>query len=266
MPTQLSEQYLQRFGGIGRLYGQQALQALAQAHFMVIGLGGVGSWVAEALARSGIGEISLMDMDDVCITNTNRQLPAMDGAVGQSKVAVLAERLRLINPELVIHEIDDFLDADNIPEYITPAVDMVVDAIDAANVKSALVAYCSRQKRPLVMVGSAGGKTDPRQITSDDLAKVTGDPMLNKVKQQLYRWHNFAKTKNRRFRVEAVYSTEQAVFPQPDGEVCQQKSSMVDGVKLDCAGGFGAATMMTGSMGFVAADRAIKRFLQKQGA
>lgn len=264
MSEQPSAGYLQRFGGIGRLYGMPALQALSRAHFMVVGIGGVGSWVAEALARSGVGEISLMDMDDVCITNTNRQLPALQSSIGRPKIEVLGQRLLDINPELRLHLLEDFLDPDNIPEYITDELDMTVDAIDSAHVKSALVAYCSRNKLPLVTVGSAGGKTDPRQITSDDLAKVSGDAMLAKVRQQLYRWHNFAKSKNRRFRVEAVYSIEQAVFPQPDGQVCQQKSAMQDGVKLDCAGGFGAATMMTGSMGFVAAERAIKKFLSKQ--
>ena len=264
MTHSLTDNYLQRFGGIARLYGQDGLEALSQAHFFVIGLGGVGSWVAEALARSGIGEISLMDMDDICITNTNRQLPATQSQIGQSKVETLSKRLLDINPEIIIHPIEDFLDTENLKDYIGKQHDFVIDAIDATNVKSATAAYCSAIKVPLITIGSAGGKSDPRMVTSDDLNRTTNDPMLGKVRQQLYKKHKFSRDKNRKFRIEAVFSTEQAIFPKPDGQICQQKSAMQEGVKLDCAGGFGASTMLAGTMGFVATDRAIKKFLRKQ--
>lgn len=262
----LTQSYQLRFSGIGRLYGQKNLQHLAEAHFVVVGLGGVGSWAAEALARSGVGKITLIDMDEVCVTNINRQLPALTATVGRPKVAVLAERLTEINPEIELVLLEDFLDKTNIKQYILPEQDFVIDAIDAPTVKSALMAYCKARKIPLLMVGSAGGKSDPRQVTSADLGRTTSDPMLAKVRQQLYRWYNFARDKQRKFGVEAVYSTEQAVFPKPDGEVCMQKSAMIDGVKLDCSAGFGAASMLTGTMGFVAAERSIVKFLNKRQA
>ena len=256
------QHYRQRFAGIARLYGEKALQALYRAHFVVAGLGGVGSWAAEALARSGVGEITIVDLDDVCVTNSNRQLHALQGNIGKSKTAVMAARLREINPDIIVHEIEDFLDKSNITDYIGPQHDVVIDATDAANVKSAMVAYCKARKIRLVTVGSAGGKSDPTKVTVSDLGKTVSDPMLAKVRQQLYRWYRFSRDNRRRFGVDAVYSTEQAVFPKPDGDVCQQKSAMVDGVKLDCSGGFGSATMLTGTMGFVAADKAIKRYIK----
>ena len=265
MTSSLSPEYLQRFGGIARLYGSNALLSLSQAHFIIIGLGGVGSWVAEALARSGVGEISLMDLDDICITNTNRQLPAMQSQIGQCKVKTLSNRLQDINPEITVNELEDFLDPSNLGEYIKPEHHFVIDAIDAASVKAALIAYCSARKIPLLTLGSAGGKSDPRMVTSNDLNRTISDPMLSKVRQLLFKRHNFSRDSKRRFRVEAVYSSEQAIFPKPDGGVCQQKSAMEDGVKLDCASGFGASTMLAGTMGFVAADRAIKKYLSKQG-
>lgn len=261
----LSEQYLQRFGGIGRLYGSEALPILHDSHFIVIGVGGVGSWAAEALARSGVGAITLIDLDDVCITNTNRQSHALQPTIGRQKVAVLAERLRQINPEIRVREEEDFLAQDNLAELIDPdtdPVDVVIDAIDSARVKAALVAYCKARKLRLVTVGSAGGKRDPRRIEWNDLGRTVNDPMLAKVRQHLYRFHNFQKSSKRVFGVDAIFSPEQMVYPQPDGQVCGRKSAMQDGVKLDCSGGFGAATMVTGTFGFVAASRGIERLLQ----
>ncbi|MCK5881051.1 MAG: tRNA cyclic N6-threonylcarbamoyladenosine(37) synthase TcdA [Sinobacterium sp.] len=259
----LSESYQLRFGGIARLYGAESLLHFSRAHFVVVGLGGVGSWVAEALARSGIGELTLIDMDDLCISNTNRQLPALSSTVGQLKTEALAARLKDINPEIKLNIVDDFLDKPNINEYILPCQHVVVDCIDAVLIKSNLVAYCSARKISMITVGSAGGKTDPRLVTSSDLSRTTSDPMLSKVRQQLFKFYNFSKDKNRKFRIEAVYSTEQAVYPKPDGSVCQQKSVSDGSVKLDCTTGFGSATMLTGTMGFVAAERALQRYLAK---
>lgn len=260
---ELSESYLNRFGGVARLYGISNLKALAQAHFVLIGLGGVGTWAAEAIARSGVGEITLIDMDDICVTNTNRQIHALSSTIGQSKTKILAARLKEINPELVVHEVEDFLELENIRELIREDHDMVVDITDAAYIKAALVAYCSALKKPMVTAGSAGGKIDPRQVTSSDLAKTVSDPLLARVRQLLYRKYNFARDRKRKFHVDAVYSAEQMMYPQPGGEVCQQKSAEQDGVKLDCANGFGSATMVTGTFGFVLAARAIDRFLAK---
>lgn len=258
-----SPAYLQRFGGIARLYGQQALPLLQQAHFAVIGIGGVGTWVAEALARTGIGALTLIDMDDVCITNTNRQIHALQSTIGHNKTTAMAARLRDINPEIVVHEIAQFVSIDNVRELLTREFNVVIDAADSAAAKSAIIACCRRNKIAVITVGSAGGKIDPRRITSGDLSRTTADPLLSKVRQQLRRFYNFPTNTQRRFSVEAVYSEESMRYPQPDGTVCAQKSVMEDGVKLDCSGGFGSVTMVTASFGMTAAARAVEKYLVK---
>lgn len=250
-----------RFSGIGRLYGQNAMAALSQAHFAIIGLGGVGTWAAEALARTGVGEITLIELDDVCVTNTNRQLHALKSLIGKSKNHVIGERLKDINPEIIVHSIEDFLDRDNLKTFIGKQHHVVIDAMDAAHVKAALVAYCLAIKVRLITVGSSGGKQNPQLVRVDDLGRSISDPMLAKIRTQLYRHHNFARDKNRKFRVDAVYSTEQMVYPQPDGSVCMDKQALQDGVKLDCAGGFGSSVMVTGTFGFLAAAKAVERYL-----
>lgn len=263
----LSDFYLQRFGGIGRLYGTAALEKLYRAHMVVIGIGGVGSWTAEALARTGVGKLTLIDLDDVCITNTNRQLHALDDTIGAIKVDVMAARLKQINPEIQVETVEDFIASDNFADLLDPdqhPIDIVVDAIDNARVKAALIAYCKARRIRLITVGSAGGKQNPGTITCADLGRTINDPMLAKVRQHLYRFHNFQKSRKRQFGVDAIYSTEPMVYPQPDGAVCQQKSTMQNGVKLDCSGGFGAATVVTGSFGFTAAAKAVERLLKQK--
>jgi len=259
-----SPHYQQRFSGIARLYGSEALAQLAQAHMLVAGLGGVGSWSAEALARSGVGHITLVDLDDICITNSNRQIHALQGSIGQPKTAIMQDRLLAINPEMRITVVDDFLAKENITQLVTPEHDMIIEATDAATIKAAMIAYCSARKIGIVTVGSAGGKRDPRAVTSDDLARTCSDPMLAKVRQHLYKFYRFARDSNRKFRVDAIYSTEQMVYPKPNGEVCQQKAVLQAGhtsVKLDCTSGFGSSTMVTATFGLIAASRAIERFL-----
>jgi tRNA A37 threonylcarbamoyladenosine dehydratase len=259
----LSPDYLQRFGGIGRLYGQDALVALHKAHFAVIGLGGVGTWVAEALARSGVAELTLIELDDVCVTNTNRQSHALKSTIGRSKNQVISDRLKEINPDIIIHSIEDFIDQDNMKSLIGKQHDVVIDAMDAAHIKARLVAYCLAIKVRLITVGSSGGKRDPQQVRVADLGRTASDPMLVKIRTQLYRHFNFSRDKNRKFRVDAVFSTEQMVYPKPDGSVCMDKQFLEAGVKLDCAGGFGSSLMVTGTFGFVAATKAIERYLEK---
>ena len=261
MNPPVSENYVNRFGALARLYGQDALAALNNAHFAVVGLGGVGSWAAEALARSGIGEITLIDLDDVCVTNTNRQLHALAPAVGRPKVQEMAERLLAINPEIKVHAINDFLTKNNMRELVNGRFNVIIDAIDSTHIKAALVAYCSAIKLRLITVGSSGGKRNPQCITVSDLGQTSCDPMLAKIRTQLYRHYGFARDSNRKFRVDAVYSTEQMVYPKPDGSVCQEKQVMESGTRLDCAGGFGSAVMVTGTFGFIAATRAIERYL-----
>ncbi len=258
-----NEKFNQRFGGIVRLYGVAGAEALCRAHVCVIGIGGVGSWAAEALVRSGVGEITLIDLDDVCISNTNRQLHALSDSIGQSKVVVMQQRLLAINPECRVHVIEDFIDEDNIPRYLTPALDYVLDAIDSAGNKARLIAHCKRHKIPVITTGAAGGQSDPTQIAVADLSKTSNDPLAAKVRNTLRRHYGFSRNTRRSFGVPCVYSTEQLRYPQPDGTVCGNKTTQQAGVRLDCAGGFGAATMVTGVFGMVAAARVVEKLVAR---
>ncbi|WP_278355786.1 tRNA threonylcarbamoyladenosine dehydratase, partial [Idiomarina abyssalis] len=194
-----------RFGGVSRVYGQQALNHFQQLHIVVAGLGGVGSWAVEALARTGIGKLTLIDLDDVCTTNINRQLPATDDTIGQLKTEVLAQRVKSINPNCEVKVIDDFLLPEKFEEYLTGA-DAVLDAIDSVNTKAALVAWCKRRKLRLVVCGGAGGQIDPGMIRVGDLAKAKQDPLLAKVRSQLRRDYGFSKNPKRKWGVDCVYS------------------------------------------------------------
>ncbi|QZX81984.1 tRNA cyclic N6-threonylcarbamoyladenosine(37) synthase TcdA [Metapseudomonas otitidis] len=251
----------ERFGGIARLYGQEGFARLQAAHVAVVGIGGVGSWAAEALARSGVGEISLFDLDDVCITNTNRQVHAIAGSVGKAKVEVMAERIRAINPDCVVHAVADFVTRETMAEYITVELDAVIDCIDSVAAKAALIAWCKRRKIQIVTTGGAGGQVDPTQIQVTDLNKTFNDPLAAKVRSMLRRDYNFSRTPGRTYSVPCVFSTEQLRYPKPDGSVCQQKSFVGEGVKLDCAGGFGAVMMVTASFGMAAAAKTVDKLV-----
>ncbi|MFM2486246.1 tRNA cyclic N6-threonylcarbamoyladenosine(37) synthase TcdA [Celerinatantimonas yamalensis] len=250
--------YQQRFGGIARLYGTKALDKFANSHICVIGIGGVGSWAAEALARSGIGQITLIDLDDICVTNTNRQSHTLASTIGQAKTEVIKARIMDINPEANCHIIDDFITADNLSEYIDARFDYVIDAIDSVKAKTALIAYCKRQKIKIISVGGAGGQIDPTQIQVADLAKTIQDPLASKVRSELRRSYNFSKNPKRKFGVECVFSSEQLIYPDGNGEVCAAKQT--DGsMRMDCSGGFGAATHVTASFGLIAAGQVLKK-------
>ncbi|WP_018981656.1 tRNA cyclic N6-threonylcarbamoyladenosine(37) synthase TcdA [Salinimonas chungwhensis] len=249
----------QRFGGIQRLYGEASAKRLAQSHVAVIGIGGVGSWSAEALARSGIGEITLIDLDDVCVTNINRQIHALDETVGQPKVEIMAQRICSINPAVRVHAVEDFVTPDNVRGYIHDGFTAVIEATDSIQAKAAILYSCKRQKIPVVTVGGAGGQIDPTQITCADLARTIQDPLAAKLRSVLRRDYGFSKNTKRRFGIECVFSTEQLRYPQPDGSVCFNKSVMENGTRLDCSGGFGAATTVTATFGMVAASRIINK-------
>lgn len=255
--------YLLRFAGIGRLYGQNALEVFRQAHVVVIGIGGVGSWAAEALARSGIGTITLIDLDDVCVSNINRQLHALTDTIGQDKVAVMAERILAINPECNVQQIADFIAPDNMAELLPKNISYVVDAIDSVKAKVALIAYCKRNKIPLITTGGAGGQLDPTQIQLADLSQAFNDPLLAKVRNALRRDHNFTRNTKRRFGVDCVFSTEQLKYPQADGSICLQKPEITGSMRLDCSGGFGAASVVTASFGFAAVSKLLTKLVSK---
>lgn len=252
----------QRFGGIARLYGQVGAQRLAAAHVAVVGIGGVGSWAAEALARSGIGEISLFDLDDVCVSNSNRQLHALADTVGQAKVEVMAARIRAINPACVVHAVADFVTRETMAQYITPQLDGVIDCIDSVNAKAALISWCKRRKIQVVTTGGAGGQIDPTQVQIADLNKAWNDPLASKVRSTLRREYGFSRTPGRNYSVPCVFSSEQLRYPKPDGTVCQYKAFVGEGTKLDCAGGFGAVMMVTATFGMVAAARLVDKLVE----
>ena len=249
----------QRFGGIRRLYGAEAEKKLNQAHVCVIGIGGVGSWAAEALARSAVGSITLIDLDDICITNINRQLHATTDTVGQSKCEVMQARIKAINLHCQCHIIEDFITPENIETLITDDYDYVLDAIDSFRVKAALISHCKRRKIPVITTGGAGGQMDPTQIQVTDLTKTWHDPLARKVRNHLRDFHGFSKNTKRKFGVDCVFSSEQAVYPHPDGSICQQKPSNLGSTKMDCASGFGASTVVTATFGFAAVSRIIKK-------
>lgn len=255
----MNDDYGFRFGGIERLYGRRALAAFRNAHVAVVGLGGVGSWAAEALVRSGVGTLTLIDMDDICVSNTNRQLHALDSQYGRTKTDAMAERLRAINPHADIRVHFGFLTPANVAELLTDDLSGVIDAIDSVKAKAAMLAHCQRRKLPVICAGGAGGQMDPTQIRVADLSKTTQDPLLAKVRNLLRREYGFSRNPKRRFGIEAVYSLEQLTYPAADGEVCLQKPDTAGPVRLDCATGFGAASPVTGSFGLIAAARLLAR-------
>ena len=256
-----------RFGGIARLYGTAALSRFRAAHVMVVGIGGVGSWVVEALARSGIGRLTLVDLDEVCVSNINRQLHALDSTVGRSKVEVMVERVRTISPEARVEGRVEFFTADTASRLLgleTDSIsedrpDFVVDAIDAMSNKVRLIALCQGAGIPLVVCGGAGGRRDPTEVRVADLATVTHDRLLSEVRKRLRREHGFSRT-SKKLRIECVHSAEAPVFPGRDGQVCATRASDNElPLRLNCESGFGSATQVTGTFGFAAAARVLAR-------
>ena len=251
-----------RFAGIDRLYGAGSAARLGRTHVCVVGLGGVGSWAAEALARSGIGELTLIDADEVCVSNTNRQSHALEGEIGRAKVEVVARRMRAINPALRVHALADFVTAKNLAELMTRGYGAVVDACDALRIKVEMIAFCKRRKIPIVVSGSAGGRADPTLITARDLSKTEHDVLLGLVRKKLRDDYGWTRNPRRYFGVQAVFSRENVNYPQADGSVCKTRGVDAEGgLKLDCAGGLGAAMHVTATFGMVAAARVIERVL-----
>lgn len=253
VPIELNVDAERRFGGLRRLYGDAALPALARAHACVIGIGGVGSWVAEALARSGVGVLTLIDLDHVAESNINRQLHALDATRGQAKVLAMAERIRGINPRCRVHPVDDFVTPDNVAALVR-GFDVVVDAIDNVRAKVAIAVQCRAHRMPLVMAGGAGGKTDPTRLCVDDLARTLQDPLLAKVRARLRKEHGFPRDPKKKFGIEAVYSPEPLRYPEAACASAQAPQG------LACAG-YGSSVVVTATAGLFAAARALERLL-----
>jgi len=251
-----------RFGGVSRLYGVDGLAKLKALHLCVIGIGGVGSWAAEAIARNAVGTITLIDLDNIAESNVNRQLHAVDGIFGKAKVTAMAERIRLINPTVIVNEIEDFVTIENVNEILNHHFDGVIDCIDDAKAKAAIAEFCQQKKIPLVMTGAAGGRLDATRIKQADLSQVSHDKLLAKVRNLLRRDYGFAKadvTKNKseKFGIQCIYSDEEAV--QPD-RICEAKETAITG--LNCAG-YGSSVCVTAPFGFAAAGLLILQLLAK---
>jgi tRNA threonylcarbamoyladenosine dehydratase len=255
MGQEEDEDYQQRFGGIGRLYGVAALKRFRGAHVAVVGVGGVGCWAAEALARSGVGRITLIDMDEVCINNTNRQSHALDGQVGRPKVEALGDRLRLINPHLELREVMDFLTPSTVDVLLDADYDVVIDAIDDLYNKALLIASCRERGQHVLTSGGAGGRRDPAQLAVVDLAQSGQDGLLRRLRKRLREEHGFASGKEA-WGIPCVASKERAIYPTPEGGVCHTAPEG-EALRLDCASGFGASLAVTGTVGFMLASLAL---------
>jgi tRNA threonylcarbamoyladenosine dehydratase len=247
-----------RFSGVRRLYGEPGLQKLQTAHVLVIGIGGVGSWTVEALARNAVGKLTLVDLDNISVSNINRQIHALDESVGKAKVTAMHERIAQINPACDVVEIEDFISAENMAAVLAMRPDIVIDCMDDTKAKIALANYCHQQQLPLIVVGSAGGKLDATRIRLADLAHVHGDRMLAKIRNQLRRDHGFPKAsdnkKSAKFGITAVYSDEPVEKP---AEACDTQAGLTG---LNCAG-YGSSICVTASFGFIAAQHALQELV-----
>jgi tRNA threonylcarbamoyladenosine dehydratase len=256
----LATDYGDRFGGVGRLLGRAGLERLRAAHVCVIGVGGVGSWTVEGLARSGVGALTLVDMDDVCVTNVNRQLPALDGQIGRAKVEALADRVRLINPECRVEAAAEFFTEASAAKLLAPEFDFVVDAIDNMTTKARLIAACRERGRRCLTVGAAGGRRDPTQVCVGDLGDAENDLLLRQVRKKLRRDFGFSPGATRgrmHFGVRCVWSGERPVFPWADG-TCRAQPEPGSNLQLDCESGFGTAVFVTGAFGLAAAGEVVR--------
>ncbi len=233
-----------RFGGIERLFGMAAAARIRQSHLAVIGVGGVGSWCAEALARSGVGALTLVDLDHVAESNINRQVHALDTTLGQAKVQAMRSRIALINPQCVVHGVEEFVDVDNWPALLPLSVDAVIDACDQVRAKVAMADWARRTKAVFITVGAAGGKRHAHKVDIDDLSQSTHDPLLARMRTLLRKQHG-APAAGRTMDIACVFSREpvQAVDPS-----CAMES---DG-SLNCHG-YGSMVSVTATFGQCAA-------------
>jgi len=257
-----------RFDGIARLYGTEALKKFNHARVCVVGIGGVGSWAVEALARSGIGHITMVDLDEICITNINRQLHAMDGEIGRQKTAAMASRVEAINPDCEVVCLETFYTDRNADEILDAGFDYVIDAIDRVRSKSLLLASCHKRGIPVICCGGAGGLRDPSLIRIDDLSRSFNDALLNQVRKNLRNRYGFPrgtdlkrKIKGKKFHIDCIFSPEQPVYPQCDGTVSEKRPAEMTGAdaRLNCASGYGSITHITATFGFFAVSQCLKK-------
>jgi tRNA A37 threonylcarbamoyladenosine dehydratase len=247
-----------RFGGLRRLYGDAGYQRLRALRVAVVGLGGVGSWTAEALARSGVASLVLIDMDHVSESNINRQVQATGATLGQAKGEALRERIADIHPGCEVRLVDDFVSAENWPALLPGPVDAVIDACDQVQAKLVLAQWAIATSTPLVMAGAAGGKRRPQAVEVDDLANVTHDPLLASLRQRLRKQHGAPRSGA--IGVRCVFSREAVVMPAADGDACGVDTTPTDG-SLNCHG-YGSTVVVTATFGLVLASEALEIGLQ----
>ncbi len=248
-----------RFGGIARLYGVDGIARLCASRVAVVGLGGVGSWAAEACARSAIGSLTLIDLDHIAESNINRQIHALDSTLGAAKVGAMATRIRDINPRCVVDAIEEFVDAENVAALIPAGrFEYVIDAIDHVRAKTALIAHCHAQATPLITIGGAGGRTDASRVRVADLAHTEHEAMLAKVRKALRTHHGFPRNLKQIFGVTAVYSDQRST--DRDGLEPQVTEGAAG---LNCAG-YGSAVAVTATFGLIAAGLLIDRLARGQ--
>lgn len=246
-----------RFGGIARLYGATCLAQFAAKHVCVIGIGGVGSWAAEALARSAVGRITLIDLDHVAESNTNRQIHALDGEYGKAKVLAMAERIRAINPACGVSGIEEFITPENVA-LLLPPCDAVLDAIDIVSAKAALIAHCRNAGIAIVTTAGAGGRRDPTRVQVADLARTQQDALAASLRARLRREHGFTRDLKKKFDVECVFSDEPIVRPANAAQACAADETPAAPQGLNCAG-YGSAVTVTATFGMVAAACVLDR-------
>ncbi len=256
-----------RFDRIGRLIGDFNMEKLFNTHVMVIGLGGVGSWAAEALARSGVGRLTLVDYDEVCITNTNRQLHTMSGLIGKKKAVVMAERIQKINPQIQVESMTLFYNAETSEEILSKNPDFILDAVDNITAKCHLLATARKRNLKIVTSGGSASKMDPTKIKISDLSKTEIDPMLIVLRRVLRQDYEFPRKGE--FGIACVWSCEEPVFPvdltYDNGEgfkcVCPQGQNgfnSCDNKRLIN----GSAAFVTGAFGLAATSWIVRQVVE----
>lgn len=257
----------EKFGSLSRVYGDEVLQIIRGSHLCVVGIGGVGSWAAEALARSGVGKLTLVDGDSISKSNMNRQIHTLDSSVGKAKVDVMSDRISEINAECEVKTINQYIDESNQRDILERQdngknYDGVIDAIDSIKHKASMIYCCKRNKIPVVTTGGAGGLTDPTLVEIKDLTRTWNDPLAAAVRLRLRQQHNFTRNLKRSFGVPCVFSTQQQRYPDKDGKPGFCKPG-VAGLSLDCNFGYGSSVMVTASFGFSAAAKIVEILVKK---
>jgi len=237
-----------------RLYGVTGASRIRSAHVVVVGVGGVGSWAAEALARSGVNRLTLIDLDHVAESNVNRQIHALTPTLGQAKVQAMRERIALINPHCRVHCVEEFVEPGNWPQLLPEPPDAVIDACDQVQAKTAMAAWALAHKVPLISVGAAGGKRLAHRVEIDDLSKVTHDPLLAQLRYRLRKQHGAARD-GKKMGVHCVFSRETVQPPDASCEVAGDGS-------LGCHG-YGSMVSVTATFGLCAAGWVIDLLSRK---